>query len=112
MLSDLIPHRCCVYNLYYILVSVFHCFVGNVRKAMTIVLSFCLFPKPFSYLYIVGGMLVFGSLIGTEITKEHMKKDKKMRTIIWMKVNQEELYFHRSIQNSYEAVVVYKAALW
>ena len=77
MLSDLIPHRCCVYNLYYILVSVFHCFVGNVRKAMTIVLSFCLFPKPFSYLYIVGGMLVFGSLIGTEITKEHMKKDKK-----------------------------------
>ena len=38
--------------------------VGNTRKAMTIIISFCLFPKPFSYLYVLGGILVFGSLIG------------------------------------------------
>eukprot|EP01039_Chlorochromonas_danica_P010651 gene10651-11811_t len=44
--------------------------VGNFRKAMTIVLSFLLFPKPMSPLYIVGGVLVFGSLIGNAFMKE------------------------------------------
>ncbi len=36
--------------------------VGNSRKAMTITLSFLLFPKPFSINYIVGGALVLGGL--------------------------------------------------
>ena len=40
--------------------------VGNTRKAMTICLSFVLFPKPMSYLYAAGGVLVFGSLIGKD----------------------------------------------
>ncbi len=44
--------------------------VGNSRKAMTIVLSFLLFPKPMSVLYVGGGVLVFGSLIGNAFMKE------------------------------------------
>ena len=44
--------------------------VGNTRKAMTIVLSFVLFPKPTSWLYAAGGLLVFGSLIGNAFMKE------------------------------------------
>ena len=44
--------------------------VGNTRKAMTIVLSFILFPKPTSILYIFGGILVFGSLIGNAYMKD------------------------------------------
>ena len=44
--------------------------VGNTRKAITIVLSFLLFPKPMSSLYIYGGLLVFGSLVGNALMKE------------------------------------------
>lgn len=44
--------------------------VGNTRKAITIVLSFVLFPKPLSIYYAFGGVLVFGSLIGNAFMKE------------------------------------------
>jgi adenosine 3'-phospho 5'-phosphosulfate transporter B3 len=44
--------------------------VGNMRKAVTIVLSFILFPKPMSILYVFGGILVFGSLVANAIMKE------------------------------------------
>jgi solute carrier family 35 (adenosine 3'-phospho 5'-phosphosulfate transporter), member B3 len=44
--------------------------VGNSRKAVTIVLSFVMFPKPMSVLYVFGGVLVFGSLIGNAYMKE------------------------------------------
>lgn len=44
--------------------------VGNSRKAITIVLSFILFPKPTSVLYVIGGVLVFGSLVGNAFMKE------------------------------------------
>eukprot|EP01040_Poterioochromonas_malhamensis_P013805 gene13805-15225_t len=44
--------------------------VGNTRKAVTIVLSFILFPKPMSILYIFGGIFVFGSLILNAFMKE------------------------------------------
>lgn len=44
--------------------------VGNTRKAVTIVMSFILFPKPTSPLYIWGGVLVFGSLVSNAIMKE------------------------------------------
>jgi adenosine 3'-phospho 5'-phosphosulfate transporter B3 len=50
--------------------------VGNARKAMTIVLSFILFPKPTSYLYAVGGFLVFGSLVGNGYMKERHSNSK------------------------------------
>ena len=46
--------------------------VGNTRKAITIALSFMLFPKPGSYLYICGGILVFGSLVGNALMKESL----------------------------------------
>jgi adenosine 3'-phospho 5'-phosphosulfate transporter B3 len=50
--------------------------VGNARKAMTIVLSFLLFPKPTSYLYAVGGFLVFGSLVGNAYMKDRHSNSK------------------------------------
>ena len=52
--------------------------IGNVRKALTIVLSFALFPKPGSWLYILGGVLVFGSLTANAYIKEqdHARKSK------------------------------------
>jgi UAA transporter family len=36
--------------------------VGNFRKAGTIALSFVVFPKPFSWLYVWGSIFVFGGL--------------------------------------------------
>jgi adenosine 3'-phospho 5'-phosphosulfate transporter B3 len=50
--------------------------VGNTRKAMTIVLSFLLFPKPYNWMYVAGGVLVFGSLIGNAFMKEKMYREK------------------------------------
>jgi solute carrier family 35 (adenosine 3'-phospho 5'-phosphosulfate transporter), member B3 len=44
--------------------------VGNTRKAITIVMSFLLFPKPVSQLYVWGGLLVFGSLCSIAYLKE------------------------------------------
>ena len=46
--------------------------VGNTRKAMTIFLSFMLFPKPGSWYYVIGGICVFGSLIGNAYMKERI----------------------------------------
>lgn len=62
--------------------------VGNTRKAMTICVSFLLFPKPGSYLYVLGGVLVFGSLIGNAFMKERLSassgKSKKEGSAIVM----------------------------
>ena len=44
--------------------------VGNARKAVTICLSFILFPKPLNELYILGGLLVFGGLIADAYMRE------------------------------------------
>ncbi len=46
--------------------------VGNARKAFTIVISLMLFPKPSSWLYVVGGLLVFGSLVGNAFVKDRV----------------------------------------
>ncbi len=59
--------------------------VGNMRKAMTITLSFILFPKPMSNMYIGGGILVFGGLIGNAYAKESSSRnsgDGKKNNII------------------------------
>lgn len=48
--------------------------VGNTRKAMTIVLSFILFPKPYNWMYVAGGFLVFGSLVGNALMKERVSR--------------------------------------
>ena len=45
------------------------------RKAITIILSFVLFPKPLSSLYIYGGVLVFGSLC----TIAYMKDQDRLK---------------------------------
>lgn len=51
--------------------------VGNTRKALTIVASFLLFPKPGSWMYVVGGILVFGSLVGNAYMKDRDKRVNK-----------------------------------
>ena len=51
--------------------------VGNARKAVTIVLSFILFPKPFSVYYVFGVILVFGSVILNVVFKEQKKIQQK-----------------------------------
>ena len=55
--------------------------IGNTRKALSIVLSFLFFPKPFSWLYVFGGVFVFGSLIATELTKEYEKKAYRKQSV-------------------------------
>lgn len=55
--------------------------VGNTRKAMTIGLSFLFFPKPFSMLYVLGGVLVFGSLIWSDMMKERLKREQKQQQL-------------------------------
>lgn len=47
--------------------------VGNLRKSLTIVLSFLFFPKPFSIFYVFGVVLVFGSVVLNVVLKEQRK---------------------------------------
>ena len=51
--------------------------VGNTRKALTIVLSFTLFPKPLSWLYFLGGVFVFGGLIGYAYWKDNYSQSSR-----------------------------------
>lgn len=53
--------------------------VGNFRKALTIYLSFLLFPKPESVWYVVGALCVFGGLLAQEYTRE-LKKQQRAQT--------------------------------
>lgn len=50
--------------------------VGNSRKAMTITLSFLLFPKPFSVHYLMGGGLVLGGLTASAWLKNYKDNSK------------------------------------
>ena len=43
--------------------------VATGRKGMTLILSFLLFPKAFSWLYVLGGVLVLGGLLISSIVK-------------------------------------------
>ena len=54
--------------------SVVAVLVGNMRKAGTITLSFMLFPKPFSWFYVWGTILVFGGLTVTAMIKDRRRK--------------------------------------
>jgi solute carrier family 35 (adenosine 3'-phospho 5'-phosphosulfate transporter), member B3 len=53
--------------------------VGNARKAMTMMLSFLLFPKPFTPEYAVGGMLVLVGLMANVYmkSKQHQQQQHK-----------------------------------
>ena len=73
-------HTSTVVQYTHIYLHIYYCYhigivtvlVGNTRKAVTIILSFLLFPKPGSILYLLGGIFVFGSLIGNAIMKERL----------------------------------------
>lgn len=49
-------------------------FLGTARKAMTLVLSFCFFPKAFSIYYVIGTVLVLGGLLLGSLKKFEKKK--------------------------------------
>ena len=54
--------------------SVVAVLVGNLRKAGTIALSFVVFPKPFSWFYVAGTVLVFGGLTITAYVKDQKRR--------------------------------------
>jgi adenosine 3'-phospho 5'-phosphosulfate transporter B3 len=45
------------------------------RKGMTLILSFVLFPKKFSWLYVFGALMVLGGLMLSSLFQIHKKKD-------------------------------------
>mmetsp|Transcript_30422 Transcript_30422/g.34680 ORF Transcript_30422/g.34680 Transcript_30422/m.34680 type:complete len:351 (-) Transcript_30422:157-1209(-) len=49
--------------------------LATARKGMTLILSFILFPKAFSWYYIFGAILVLGGLLIASLFKIHIKKD-------------------------------------
>lgn len=53
--------------------------VATGRKGMTLILSFILFPKAFSWLYVAGGCLVLGGLLLSSIWKIRAKKKEMKR---------------------------------
>jgi hypothetical protein len=50
------------------------------RKGMTLILSFLLFPKAFSWFYVLGACLVLGGLLLSSLVKVYSKKNKDTRT--------------------------------
>jgi adenosine 3'-phospho 5'-phosphosulfate transporter B3 len=51
--------------------------VATARKGMTLVLSFVLFPKAFSWYYVVGAILVLGGLLVASLVKMNAKTKTK-----------------------------------
>lgn len=51
--------------------------LATARKGMTLVLSFLLFPKAFSWFYILGASLVLGGLLTSSLFKINSKKQRK-----------------------------------
>jgi len=49
--------------------------LGTARKAMTIVLSFLIFPKEFSWMYVAGTACVLGGLTTISLVKQYRKAD-------------------------------------
>lgn len=49
--------------------------LSTARKGMTLILSFILFPKAFSYLYVVGAILVLGGLLVASLSKQKKKEE-------------------------------------
>lgn len=52
--------------------------VATGRKGMTLVISFLLFPKAFSWFYVVGAFLVLGGLLLSSLYKIQQKKRSRM----------------------------------
>jgi UAA transporter family len=53
--------------------------VGNARKAMTMMLSFLLFPKPFTPEYAIGGMLVLTGLMANVYMKSRQHQHQQQQ---------------------------------
>ena len=62
--------------------SVLAVIIASVRKALTLLLSFALFPKPFSVWYVVGAALVFGGLVATAQARRDGTAQGRMRKAI------------------------------
>lgn len=54
--------------------------VATARKGMTLILSFCLFPKAFSWLYVFGAISVLGGLLMSSVMKIRNKKLAKAKS--------------------------------
>ncbi len=54
--------------------------LGTARKGMTLILSFVLFPKEFSWLYALGATLVLGGLLVVSLVKQFSKKGGKIQS--------------------------------
>eukprot|EP00560_Eucampia_antarctica_P008363 CAMPEP_0197825754 /NCGR_PEP_ID=MMETSP1437-20131217/2790_1 /TAXON_ID=49252 ORGANISM="Eucampia antarctica, Strain CCMP1452" /NCGR_SAMPLE_ID=MMETSP1437 /ASSEMBLY_ACC=CAM_ASM_001096 /LENGTH=219 /DNA_ID=CAMNT_0043425899 /DNA_START=1064 /DNA_END=1723 /DNA_ORIENTATION=- len=55
--------------------------IATARKGMTLILSFCLFPKAFSWLYVNGAILVLGGLLMSSLMKQKMKRQPQSRLL-------------------------------
>ena len=62
--------------------SVLAVIIASVRKAFTLLLSFALFPKPFSVWYIVGAAMVFGGLVATAHARRDGAAPARMRKAV------------------------------
>lgn len=51
--------------------------LSTARKAMTLILSFILFPKAFSWYYALGAALVLGGLLAVSLKKQYSKASSK-----------------------------------
>jgi solute carrier family 35 (adenosine 3'-phospho 5'-phosphosulfate transporter), member B3 len=51
--------------------------LATARKGMTLILSFILFPKVFSWYYVFGAVLVLGGLMIHSLVKIHEKEERK-----------------------------------
>uniref|UniRef100_A0A7R9VZ40 Uncharacterized protein n=1 Tax=Pseudictyota dubia TaxID=2749911 RepID=A0A7R9VZ40_9STRA len=51
--------------------------LATARKGMTLVLSFLLFPKAFSWFYVAGASLVLGGLLAASLIKQKMRSIEK-----------------------------------
>lgn len=61
--------------------------VATARKGMTLILSFCLFPKAFSWLYVFGATLVLGGLLMSSLMKirnKNLAKGKSKKSELSM----------------------------
>ena len=54
---------------------------GTARKGLTLILSFLLFPKKFSWLYVIGSVLVLGGLLMSSLVKIRKKSSKPMMNL-------------------------------
>lgn len=59
-------------------------FLGTIRKALSLILSFLIFPKQFSWMYVIGAALVLGGLMTSSILKQKQGESKRSNSAIDM----------------------------